>query len=388
MNFRKNLEYKRLYILQPSYYQKLVNVYDKHRQASFNSLDKDIYEILFNKSLNENQKYYSYLSSLNKKIGEFKKVSPISEQSESFQPFIPDLKADISQQSVNTEQKPKFYTTIETQTSPKKFRNKGIQTEADEKPSETPLQKPVEEDVYEHVPEQASTNNHFLEVKLHEIAQEYLKEPSSSNVVLDKKTLEEDYRIFNNISNNDSIAIQVKPVFDLMYGNKEEINWRVDKENKDLDGRYILLSESVEKPRKRKPSLIKPSASENVLEKTLFDLALENSNIETTANDLLVDQTTLNKNFRVFHNNKTGDKVAIEVSPVQDNLLNKTTDIDLEVEVKKNKKNPSANFIVLRSRSIQKKRSKSRQRSSSKKPRQKSSTRQTGKGLALQWTIM
>lgn len=426
MSFQKNLEYKRLYILQPEYYQKLNDVYNKHQQLQTTEFDKDIFNILSDNTLSNTQKYYSYLKRLSKKTSQLKQLNSKLQHSdvtddqkmndskhlemkhthsnEFDYPNMEKLITDVFKKETAAllEQKPHVKTsknvvTTDTQVSPKKFRNKGVQVE--DKQVETKQVESIPkqvgniptlapESLYEYIPQQEEqpvpnmdtgelsipVNDHFLEAKLHYYAQKISNEPRAQNIVVEKNSINENFRAFHNIENNDSIAIEVKPVFESMYGNKQKINWDVSEERKPLNGRFILAQETREKTNSKHKT---PAVAENLLEKTLLDLAFENTPIETTLEDLVLDTESIDKDFRIFDNTRTGDRIAIETRPVIDNLLNKTDEFEFDLEVKDNKKDKRGQFILLRSRSIKrpsaqssksvkKKRKKSNQRSSSK----------------------
>lgn len=407
MNYQKELEYKRYYILQPNYYQKLVDVYDKHRQSSFSELDKDVYNILYDKKLSDNQKYYSYLQKINKRMKEIKQLAPVYEVPEEsinesiIEPIIQT--APAARVKEETFVKPKVLASIETQTSPKKYRQKGVQTDTAVKTVDTGTgATPFKEDLYESIPVQTEpvpaptvkennvSTDHFLESKLHELAQSYLKEPSASNIVLDKKTLKDQFRVFHNERTNDSIAVEVRPVFESMYGEKGDINWNVLTETKDgLNSQYILLTESdqplavknIRQKRKKKSSV-----SDSVLEKTLQEIALENASLDSTLLDLVVEKDFVDKDFRIFKDTRTGDRIAIEIAPVIDNLLNKTAELTLDLEITPNKKDKGTNYIVLRNRAIKKPDKTPRKKRKSSK--QRSASKQSGKGYSIQWSLI
>lgn len=397
MNNKSNLQYKRLFVLNPSYYKKLIDAYEERNKL--NEFGKEISDILFDKNLNDTQKYYSYLKNLSNRLAQFKSNEKITESTDTSVTNVPDVATDLTKILIKTDHTlPKSKASIETQVSPKKFRNKSVQTDAP--PDQVPdnifnanLNPPLEEIFERNVssgPEQNEENlnvsktvsklpDHFLEEKLHEIAQLYSGEPNMNNIVVDKRTNNHtDFRVFKNINTNDEIAVEVKSVYDLLYNNKENINWVVNEENKLLEGKYIIITSSsgavplIENKQKRKSS----NVSENVLETTLRDLALSNASIDSTSRDIVLERESIDKNFRIFNDKKTGKRIAIEVAPIQNHLLNKTKSLEIDVE-------ETGDVIVLRSRKIKKKPD-----SASGSHKKKKKKEQQGSGSSLQWTLI
>jgi hypothetical protein len=388
MNNKNKTQYRRLFVLSPEYYQKLSQTYEK--QKKINNFDKEIYDILFDENLNDTQKYYTYLKKLSNRVTELNlnndfqenksnNASNLSENSDNL--IKSDTEVNIIKSDVDAIKTPEPIIL--------NSKNQFTQTNVPESVFETKSNPPIEE-IFEHTPQlpenvhdnkvtdmpidmtvnenfnQSLMRDHYLEEKLHEIAQKYLEEKNMNNIVPVKQTLDADYRIFNNKLNNDQIAVEVKPVYDFLYNNKKNPKFEVHLENKELQGKYIVLTGKTkstpanENKRKRKANNIfenvlenkrKKQANnipENVLEKTLFDLAISNSPLTTSKRDLVVDRESIDKDFRIYEDKTTGSKIAIEVAPVYDHLMNKTDKMDVEVQ-------KTNNYTVLRSRTIEKK---------------------------------
>lgn len=367
---KKDQELKKLLILHPSHYKKLSELYEKKQQ--FTEFDKNIYDILFDNSLSDMQKYYAYLNNLSKQMSESKYV--VNEIQK------PELKTSLPVETVkeNVKEKtpPKVLTktSVETQITPVKMRNKGIQTDTavlEEIPQTKAIPtKPVTEifetrpeTVYESDPRilinDENTPNpatdHFLAEKLHETAQLLTKEKFPNNIVVDKNNKDSKYRVFYNVKTKDTIGVEILPVFESLYKDKTNIDWKVTVDEKDVEGRFLLIHENpvnLAKHAKQNKNVSKKkhsSIKESVLEKTLHELAVENAFELEDPSDIIVEKNSIDGNYRIFLDQSTGNKVAVEVQPVLDNLLNKTDELDLDVvSTVKN----GHNFTVLRSRAI------------------------------------
>lgn len=393
MNNKNNLQYKRLFVLNPSYYKKLTEAYEERSQL--NDFGKEISDILFNKNLTDTQKYYFYLKNLSDRMTQIK---PSEDSTENKASHITDILDLTKTEQLKTEQLlPKAVASIETQVSPKKLRNKSIQTDLSETVFNATLNPPLEE-IFENkidsVPvqneENVDVNKHpsrlsdfYLEEKLHEIAQKYSGERNMNNIVLDdaRSKNHKDFRIFSNIKTKDEIAVEIQPVYDLLYNNKDVINWKVYYENRLLEGQYIMVYVNedaipmIENKRKRKADDI----SENVLEKTLHELAYSNTSPDTSLTDLVVDRESIDSNFRIFNDNTSGKKIVVEVAPVYNYLLNKTKSLEIDLD------ETNKDFVVLRSRKIQKNPSPALDVPKKKRKKEKS---QKGGNFSLQWTII
>lgn len=373
MNNKSNLHYKRLFVLQPSYYKKLSEIYNE--RGHLNEFGREISDILFDKNLNDTQKYYSYVKNLSKRLSQLQGTVEKKKSEES--KIVPDI--DLPQSLIKLEQTaPKVLSSIETQVSPIKLRNKFVQTDQIETLEENKhVNAPIDE-IFEYIPPEDESNavslttapDHFLDEKLHEIAQKHSGEKNMNNIVVDReKSFNTNYKVFYNLKTEDEIAIEIQPVYDLLYNNKTDLNWVVTKEKKPLKGRFIVVSVS-EIPTLPPTEKISKKRSENVLEQTLFDLALSNApSHDTSANDIIIISDSIDKDYRIFQDNKSGKKIAVEVAPVYDNLLNKTDTLDLDVSNQND-------YIILRSRKIKKKKI-SLPISSAKNPKKKSKIKKT-----------
>lgn len=357
MENKTNLHYKRLFVLQPTYYKKLAEAYDQRNQL--NDFGREISDILFDKKLDDTQKYYSYVKNLSKRLSQFQ---PRVEKTEVVQKLPPEI--NLTDTLMKMEQSiPKVYASIETQVSPKKFRNKFVQTEQPE-PSKLEQIEQVEpeEELFEYNPDEiqiedksiqnksnsSNVSDYYLDEKLHEIAQKYSGETNMNNIVPDKISVDSKYKIFYNLKTEDQIAVEIQPIYDLLYNDKNQINWSVSEEKKPLKGRYIIISAEdnpvLKRTQKRKNSL----TSESVLEKTLLDLAISSAPGDVSFDDMIVERESIDKDFRIFQDRKSGKKIAVEVAPVYENLLNKSDSLDLDVS-------SHNNYIILRSRKIKRK---------------------------------
>ena len=82
---KNNLQYTRLFVLNPEYYKKLSEVYED--RMHLNEFGREVSDVLFDKSLFDTQKYYLYLKNLSKRLTQFKSDKQIPEKSKKVSNF-------------------------------------------------------------------------------------------------------------------------------------------------------------------------------------------------------------------------------------------------------------------------------------------------------------
>lgn len=68
---------------------------------------------------------------------------------------------------------------------------------------------------------------------------------------------------------------------------------------------------------------------------------------DTSADDIIIIHDSIDKDYRIFQDIKSGKKIAVEVAPVYNKLLNKTDTLELD-------DSNQNDYSILRSRKIKK----------------------------------